>query len=29
MASHDVSVPHESSMDRDRMLVTLASYQQQ
>jgi predicted anti-sigma-YlaC factor YlaD len=29
MASHDVSVPHESSVDRDRMLVTLASYQQQ
>jgi hypothetical protein len=29
MASHDVSVPHESSVDRDRMLVTLVSYQQQ
>jgi predicted anti-sigma-YlaC factor YlaD len=29
MASHDVSIPHESSVDRDRMLVTLASYQQQ
>lgn len=29
MASHDVSVPHESSVDRDRMLVTLASYNQQ
>jgi predicted anti-sigma-YlaC factor YlaD len=28
MASHDVSVPHESSVDRDRMLVTLASYEQ-
>jgi anti-sigma factor RsiW len=28
MASHDVSVPHESSVDRDRMLVALASYQQ-
>jgi hypothetical protein len=28
MASHDVSIPHESSVDRDRMLVTLASYQQ-
>jgi hypothetical protein len=28
MASHDVSVPHESSVDRDRMLVTLASYHQ-
>jgi anti-sigma factor RsiW len=28
MASHDVSVPHESSLDRDRMLVTLASYEQ-
>jgi len=26
MASHDVSVPHESSTDRDRMLATLASY---
>lgn len=29
MASHDVSVPHESSTDRDRMLVTLASYDSQ
>jgi len=29
MASHDVSVPHESSVDRDRMLVTLASYDPQ
>jgi predicted anti-sigma-YlaC factor YlaD len=29
MASHDVSIPHESSVDRDRMLVTLASYQQE
>jgi len=29
MASHDVSIPHESSVDRDRMLVALASYQQQ
>jgi anti-sigma factor RsiW len=29
MASHDVSVPHESSTDRDRMLVTLASYDPQ
>jgi hypothetical protein len=29
MASHDVSVPHESSADRDRMLLTLASYDQQ
>jgi hypothetical protein len=29
MASHDVSIPHESSVDRDRMLVTLASYRQQ
>jgi anti-sigma factor RsiW len=29
MAAHDVSIPHESSVDRDRMLVTLASYQQQ
>lgn len=28
MASHDVSVPHESSVDRDRMLTTLASYRQ-
>jgi predicted anti-sigma-YlaC factor YlaD len=28
MAAHDVSVPHESSVDRDHMLVTLASYQQ-
>ena len=29
MAAHDVSVPHESSVDRDRMFVALASYQQQ
>lgn len=29
MASHDVSVPHESSADRDRMLLTLASYDPQ
>jgi hypothetical protein len=29
MASHDVSIPHESSVDRDRMLVTLSSYQSQ
>jgi anti-sigma factor RsiW len=29
MASHDVSIPHESSVDRDRMLVALASYRQQ
>jgi anti-sigma factor RsiW len=29
MASHDVSVPHESSADRDRMLATLASYDPQ
>jgi anti-sigma factor RsiW len=28
MAAHDVSVPHEPSADRDRMLVTLASYEQ-
>lgn len=29
MAEHDVAVPHESSLDRDRMLVALASYNQQ
>jgi anti-sigma factor RsiW len=29
MASHDVSIPHESSVDRDRMLVALANYRQQ
>jgi predicted anti-sigma-YlaC factor YlaD len=29
MASHDFAAPHESSLDRDRMLVTLASYQSQ
>jgi predicted anti-sigma-YlaC factor YlaD len=28
MASHDVSVPHDSSADRDQMLLTLASYDQ-
>jgi hypothetical protein len=29
MAAHDVSIPHETSADRDRMLVTLASYDPQ
>ena len=29
MASHDFSVRHEFGVDRDHMLVTLASYQQQ
>ncbi len=29
MASHDVSTPHESSVDRDRMLAALGTYQQQ
>jgi predicted anti-sigma-YlaC factor YlaD len=27
MASHDVSTPHESSADRERMMITLASYE--
>jgi hypothetical protein len=29
LASHDVSAPHDSSADRDRMLFALASYDQQ
>jgi predicted anti-sigma-YlaC factor YlaD len=28
MASHDFSISHESGVDRDHMLVTLASYQE-
>lgn len=28
IASHDFSIPHESGADRDRMMVTLASYEQ-
>jgi hypothetical protein len=28
MASHDFAAPHESGADRDRMMVTLASYEQ-
>lgn len=28
IASHDQSVPHNAAVDRDRMMVTLASYEQ-
>jgi len=28
IASHDLSVPHDATVDRDRMMVTLASYDQ-
>ena len=27
MASHDITAPHDTSLDRDRMMVALASYQ--